>query len=292
MIGLAGLVVAACGGSDAPEPAAPETAAPEAETQTVSDASGVTAVELHKLDCGTIEISNLDDFSSSGDWAGQSDTYTDSCWLIRHPEGDMIWDTGVPGMLAGQPAFTQDIYTVSLAETLTAQLRHKGIEPSDIDYVAVSHSHFDHVGQVDQLSDATWLVYQSEHDFMFPENTEGEAEALTQFSAFAQMEMVPFSGEHDVFGDGSVVIFPVPGHTPGHCALQVTLEETGTVLLSGDLYHRKESRSGRHVPRFNTDEAQTLASMDLFEARAADLGAKVIIQHEPDDVDPLPDVLR
>jgi glyoxylase-like metal-dependent hydrolase (beta-lactamase superfamily II) len=297
MIGLAGLVVAACGGGGGPET---EAAAPdEAETATetggetaASESTGVESVELHKLDCGTIGVSNLDDFSSTGEWAGLSDTFTDTCWLIRHPDGDMVWDTGVPGMMAGQPAMTQDIYTVSLAATLSAQLREKGIEPSDIDYVAVSHSHFDHVGQIDQVSGATWLVPEVEHDFMFPDNTEGETEAATQFSAFAQMEMVPFTGEYDVFGDGSVIIFPTPGHTPGHTSLQVMLEETGPVLLTGDLYHRDESRSERHVPRFNTDEAATLASMDEFEARAQHLGAMVIIQHEPDDVDPLPDVMK
>ena len=297
MIGLAGLAVAACGSGDAPET---EAAAPdEAETATESagetaaaESTGVTSVELHKLDCGTIDISNLDDFSSTGEWQGITDTFTDSCWLIRHPDGDMIWDTGVPGMLAGQPAFTQDIYTVSLNETLSAQLRYKGIEPSDIDYVSISHSHFDHVGQIDQVSGATWLVPQPEHDFMFPDNAEGETEAATQFSAFAQMEMVPFTGEYDVFGDGSVIIFPTPGHTPGHTSLQVMLEETGPVLLTGDLYHREESRAGRHVPRFNTDEAATLASMDEFEARAQHLGAMVIIQHEPQDIDPLQGIIR
>ncbi|MCI4645118.1 MAG: N-acyl homoserine lactonase family protein [Hyphomonadaceae bacterium] len=292
-IGLAGLALtlAACGGSqDTPLPANEPAPAltPEPETET----SGIEQLELHALDCGTIEISNLDDFSSAGDWAGETDIFKDTCWLIRHPEGDLIWDTGVPGMLAGQPSFTQDIYTVSLEQTLTAQLRARGIRPAEIEYLAVSHSHFDHVGQVDQIPDATWLVHQAEYDFMFPEGVEGEGEAATQFSAFAQMAFEPFVGELDVFGDGSVIIFPTPGHTPGHTSLQVMLEETGPVLLSGDVFHRRESRELRRVPRFNTDEAASLASMDAFDARATQLGAKIIIQHEPEDIDPLPDVLR
>lgn len=288
MISLAGLAAVACGdGETAP---APNTPAPAGTAPVIEDASGIEQIELHVLDCGTIDISNLDDFSSTGDWAGQTDTFTNTCWLIRHPDGDLIWDTGVPGMLAGQPAFTQDIYTVSLAETLSAQLRAKNIAPSEIDYVAISHSHFDHVGQIDQVSDATWLVSKPEYDFMFPETAEGEA--VTQFSAFAQMTFEVFEGEHDVFGDGTVIIFPTPGHTPGHTSLQVMLEDTGPVLLTGDVYHRTESRQLRRVPRFNTDEAASLASMDVFEARAVDLGAKVIIQHEPDDIDPLPTVMQ
>ena len=89
MIGLAGLAVAACGSGDAPETEAAESAGETA----AAESTGVTSVELHKLDCGTIDISNLDDFSSTGEWQGITDTFTDSCWLIRHPDGDMIWDT-------------------------------------------------------------------------------------------------------------------------------------------------------------------------------------------------------
>ena len=83
-----------------------------------------------------------------------------------------------------------------------------------------------------------------------------------------------------------------PGHTPGHSSLLVNLPETGPVLLTGDLYHRAESRQLKRVPQFNTSEETTLASMDVFEAKAAELGARVIIQHEPADTDDLPDVMR
>lgn len=286
---LSVLGLAACGGGEAPAPTTPvEEAAEPAET---AASDRVTSLELHKLDCGTIAISDLDDFSSAGDFAGQTATFASTCWLVRHPEGDLVWDTGVPGMLAGQPSFEQDIYTVSLAETLSEQLRARGVSPADVDYVSISHSHFDHIGQVDQVSGATWLVHEDEYAAMFPAG-EDDSESVTQFSAFASMTFEQFSGEYDVFGDGSVVIFPTPGHTPGHTALQVTLEETGPVLLTGDLYHRSESRDLRRVPRFNFDEAQTLASMEAFEARADALGARVIIQHERGDVSDLPEILR
>jgi glyoxylase-like metal-dependent hydrolase (beta-lactamase superfamily II) len=91
-----------------------------------------------------------------------------------------------------------------------------------------------------------------------------------------------------VFGDGSVMILELPGHTPGHSALQVNLAESGPILLTGDLYHRSESRELKRVPRFNTDESQTRDSMEIFEALAKDSGARVIIQHEPADVATLP----
>ena len=283
------LSVAACGGSNTTD--TDVDTAPEPVTDATEDIGTIDQVELHVLDCGTIEISDLNDFSSAGDFAGETDVYTNTCWLVRHPEGDLLWDTGVPGMLAGQPAFEQDIYTVSLATTVTQQLRERGISTAEIEFVSISHSHFDHVGQVDQVSDATWLVHENEYAHMFPDNDEN-GESATQFGAFATMTFETFTGEKDVFGDGSVIIFPTPGHTPGHSSLEVHLDETGPVLLTGDLYHRTESRLLSSVPRFNTDETLTMESMAAFEARAEQLGARVIIQHEMDDIAALPDLLR
>ncbi|MEM9740425.1 MAG: N-acyl homoserine lactonase family protein [Pseudomonadota bacterium] len=289
MAALVLVALSACGGSDPSDTSEEIVVAPLSAS--LEAPSGVTQLELHKLDCGTIEISDLDDFSSAGDFAGETDTFNNTCWLVRHPDGDLLWDTGVPGMLAGQPAFAQDIYTVSLNTSVTQQLRERGISTTEIEFVSISHSHFDHVGQIDQVSGATWLVHENEYNHMFSGAVEGD-ETATQFGAFASMAFEMFSGEKDVFGDGSVVIFPTAGHTPGHTSLQLTLPETGPVLLTGDLYHRTESRELRRVPRFNTSEADTLASMDAFEGRAAALGATVIIQHEIDDTGPLPNVIR
>lgn len=288
---LAGaLVLAACGSEPPPPPAPvePDTDAAPATAQANAD-----ALELHVFDCGTIEVADLDAFSTAGDYAGESDTFANTCWLVRHPEGDLLWDTGLPGMLAGSDPQENGIFTVSLDQTLSEQMRTRGIDPAGIEYVSVSHSHFDHIGQIDQFDEALWLVHADELAAMFPpEDQEGAAETATQFAAFAPMTRREFTGEKDVFGDGSVVILPTPGHTPGHTALIVTLPETGPVMLSGDLWHRAESRELSRVPVFNTDEAETLASMEAFETRADRLDAKVIIQHEAADIAPLPDVLK
>jgi N-acyl homoserine lactone hydrolase len=83
------------------------------------------------------------------------------------------------------------------------------------------------------------------------------------------------------------VMLKLPGHTPGHNALLVRLA-SGPVLLSGDQYHFTEQVANRGVPSFNHDRADTLASHDRFDRIARNLGAKVIIQHEPADVAKLP----
>lgn len=282
------LVLGACGG-DTPETTASETSAPEP----VQQESAALTVDV--LDCGTIEVSDLDAFSTAGDYAGQTDTFTDTCFLVRHPDGNLLWDLGVPGILAIAGPQTQQIFTVSLDKTLTEHFSDRGLTPDDIDYVAVSHSHFDHIGQADQVSSSTWLVSQAELDAMFPDDSEAAniaAEQQALFALFEPMQKQAFDGELDVFGDGSVVIFETPGHTPGHTSLQLMMPETGPVLLTGDLYHRAESRQLKRVPRFNSDEGQTLASMESFEARAEALGAKVIIQHEPEDIEPLGGEIR
>ncbi|HSM54381.1 MAG TPA: MBL fold metallo-hydrolase, partial [Erythrobacter sp.] len=94
--------------------------------------------------------------------------------------------------------------------------------------------------------------------------------------------------DHDVFGDGTLLIKAMPGHTPGHTSLLVRLPEKGDVLLTGDLYHFEEQVTNRGVPEFNTSRADTLASFERFNAMAKALDATVIIQHDPRHLDRLP----
>ena len=279
------LALASACGSESP-------ASTEATLESPPETQQEAALEVDVLDCGTIEVSDLDAFSSAGDYAGETDTFTDSCFLVRHPDGNLLWDLGLPGVLAIAGPQTQQIFTVSLEQTITEQLADRGMSPDDVDYVSISHSHFDHIGQADQVAGSTWLVSQKELDAMFGEGAEIAQEQQALFSLFAPMEQKVFEDELDVFGDGSVVIFETPGHTPGHTSLQLMMPETGPVLLTGDLYHRAESRELKRVPRFNSDEAMTVSSMEAFEARADALGAKVIIQHEPADIDPLEGKIR
>ena len=287
------LLVGCSGGSETDASGPSDSAGPAASEPAQSTERA--ALHMYMLDCGTIQISDLDGFSSAGDFAGQTGMFADTCWLIRHPDGDLLWDLGLPSGLVGAGEQESDVFTLSMDRTLTDQMRDFGYAPWDLDYVSISHSHFDHSGQADQFQEATWLVHEAEYESMFPETPEAlenapevDGEVTNPFESFATLTHETFTGEHDVFGDGSVVIIPTPGHTPGHTALQVTLPETGPVLLTGDLYHRQISRELRRVPRFNHDEAQTLASMDAFEARAAALGAKVIIQHSLEDIAALP----
>jgi glyoxylase-like metal-dependent hydrolase (beta-lactamase superfamily II) len=146
---------------------------------------------------------------------------------------------------------------------------------------------------VDQVKDSTWLVHEKELAAIENPPADMDGQQKSFLAAFRKVEKRDvFTGEKDVFGDGTVVIFETPGHTPGHMSLQLKLPETGYVLLTGDLWHRTESRQRARVPRFNFNEDTTRSSMTAFDERAKRLNAKVIIQHEPADITPLGGMIR
>ena len=263
-------VVAACKASGAPDKAVTPAAGKAAE------------VSLTRLDCGRLSIKDFDAFFSDrpGLYPKGPREITDSCYLIRHGDQQMIWDTGFAAKLKGK---SQDLgdYVIHLDTTLAEQLAQVGLKPADIDIVGISHMHSDHTGQAAEFSNAKLLI--GKQDF---EKSAGKDDPFGPWRGSGK-PVTLLTADQDVFGDGSVVALHLPGHTPDHLALLIKLA-SGPVLLSGDLYHSTMAREKRGVPPFNTSRAETLASMDRFEALARKLGAKVIIQHEPADVAKLP----
>jgi len=260
--------------------------------QSTEQAPQGPAVQLYAMDCGRATFTNIGMFGSNGEYEGQARTLVDPCYLIRHPNGDLIWDTGFPDEVHNLPeglSIPSMGAHVTMPTTLVAQLAQINVTPADIDYVSLSHSHGDHTGNSTIFTDATWLVDVDERNWMFRD----EARIGPEFASYALLEgrptqLIEGEGNYDVFGDGSVVIIQAPGHTPGHAVLLVRMQNAGAVILSGDMYHLAESRERRTIPRFNTDPAQTLASMDKIERIAAQNNARVIRQHVQEDFDSLP----
>jgi glyoxylase-like metal-dependent hydrolase (beta-lactamase superfamily II) len=250
------------------------------------------AIELYAMDCGRIHFPDTGPFADDGSFDGVSREFVDPCYLIRHPSGDLLWDTGFPDTVASMPDGMELAGLgahVTRAVTLVSQLAQLGLTPADIEFLSVSHSHGDHVGNAGLFASATFLVDADERAVLFSE----EARAGEAFPNYAALEnaathLIEGDGNHDVFGDGTVTIIQAPGHTPGHTILRVDLADAGPVLLTGDMWHLAESRERRTVPRFNVDRDQTLASMDKVEALARETGARVIRQHVPEDFAGLP----
>jgi N-acyl homoserine lactone hydrolase len=237
-------------------------------------AAQAPALQLWRLDCGAIEVSDFDVFSDAYLYEGKPKSLTASCYLIRHGEQYLLWDTGVAG-----PA-KEWVFTVSLKERVVDQLKRISIAPADVDFVAISHYHDDHTGQAADFPGATLLMGSLDWDVV-KAHKEMAARFTPWISGGAKVE--PVARDKDVFGDKSVVILDMPGHTPGHKVLLVRLK-SGPVLLSGDLYHATEQVKNRGVPSFNTNRADTLASFERFQAIAKSLDAKVVLQHEPADI--------
>lgn len=238
-------------------------------------------VRLTRLDCGTApaEARDVGRFSDTFAYPELKVHFTYSCYLVKHGDQYLMWD-------AGQP----DNGSASAPEkNLVALLGELNIKPEQITYLGISHYHGDHVGQAPLLPQATLLIGKGDWDAITgvtPNSMANAAPFEHWISGGGKVEAMP--GDKDVFGDGSVVILTMPGHTPGHSSLLVRLEDMGNVLISGDLAHFHENYENNGVPTFNTNRADTLASFDRFKKMAESLDATVILQHDARDIEKLP----
>jgi glyoxylase-like metal-dependent hydrolase (beta-lactamase superfamily II) len=241
-------------------------------------------VTLTRFDCASSNgPADIGRFSDTMAYEGKKLQLTASCYLIRHADHYMIWDTGYPAAAGATPSGP----TVKV--TLIDQLAQLKIKPEQIDYVGISHYHGDHTGQAVSFPQATLLIGQGDWDVLkgpTPSGTTNAAPLQHWLSGEGKSEQV--AKDKDVFGDGTVVMLDMPGHTPGHHSLLVKLKEKGNVLLTGDQAHFRENYESNGVPTFNSNRADTLASFDRFKQIAKNLNATVIIQHDPRDIDKLP----
>jgi len=244
-------------------------------------AQAAPVVTLTRLDCGTsaapTDVSAR--FSDTYAYNGLKVQLSFSCYLIRHGDDYMIWDTG--NAVGTTPAAPK----TSLVDLL-AQLK---LKPEQIKYVGISHYHGDHTGQVSAFPQATLLIGKGDWDVL----TDSKSNGIVSPAPFAHWiggegKAEPVPGDKDIFNDGTVVMLSMPGHTPGHHSLLVRLKEMGNVLISGDLAHFHENYESNGVPTFNTSRTETLASIARFKQIATNLKATVIIQHDARDVGKLP----
>lgn len=270
LIGFLGLMLlSACGGNDSKK-----------TEEKIAEKPGV---QLYAFEVGDILVKDISLFNAGVD-VGQSKQFTNTAYLIRHPKGDLIWDTGLPDALA-EAAEGNDSpgFLMKMPKTLSGQLKEINYNASEVDFIAVSHLHGDHIGNMNLFSKATVVLQEEEYAGLFEGATPNPAVA-----SLVNNPSIKLKGDHDVFGDGSVVIMRAPGHTDGHQVLFVNLPETGPVVLSGDLWHFAKNRELRGVPQFNTNADATYASMDRVEAFLKEKGATLWIQHDYDQQQGIP----
>src|ERR1700688_1131698 len=244
------------------------------------------SLRLYVLDCGKITVANGDSMGFKPGELATSNMVT-PCFLIVHPRGTMMWDTGeIPDSAFKSGVAPQTAGAFTVDRPLLPQLAAIGYTPADITYLALSHYHGDHVANANAFAGSTWIVQQGDRDAIFaprPANQPrlGAGPNPDFFTALAKSKTIVLKGEdHDVFGDGSVVIKFTPGHTPGHQSLFLKLRKTGPVLLSGDLYHYPEEITYKKIPSFDTDKEQTAKSRAMIEEFVKKNNAQLWIQHD------------
>ena len=229
---------------------------------------------MYVLDCGTLLNRDPSAYDLTKAQVGVSDM-ADPCFFLVHSRGTLLWETGIDQIVENRlERFQRD----RIDKPLKGQLAEIGYKPSDITYLAMSHSHGDHAGNANDYAAATWIVQKAERDFMFAPNLPANINSK-EYAALRNSKTVVAMGDHDVFGDGAVVLLSTPGHTPGHQSLFIKLVKTGPIVLSGDLYHYPAERTFKKLPKADNAD-QTNASRATVEAFLKKTGAQLWIQHD------------
>lgn len=255
----------------------------------ISGQRAAPGLRLYVFDCGTLASADMSRYRLT-DAEVSTTRMSVACFLVRHPRGVLMWDVGaVPdqawtptGRPEPQHLMLPDGQTrdVTMTKQLLPQLADAGVPPAAVTFLALSHYHWDHTANANAFTAATWLARPGERDAMFA----AAPPPLTQPATYAGLRdartIAVTADDYDVFGDGAVVLKLAPGHTPAHQVLVVKLPRTGTVVLSGDLYHYPEERTLGRIPTFEADQGQTAAARRTIEAFVQQTGAQLWIQHD------------
>jgi glyoxylase-like metal-dependent hydrolase (beta-lactamase superfamily II) len=241
-----------------------------------------TSVRLYVLDCGTIGAMNPASYDLKVEEIKGSLDFVTPCYLVVHPKGTLMWDVGqIPDAnfpADGTPA-KQSVFTST--RKLATQLTALGYKPADITYVAMSHYHSDHTANANDFASSTWIVQEAERNAMFGQTGPRMAAPANYNKLRDAKSIVVANKDHDVFGDGSVVLKFTPGHTPGHMSLFLKFAKAGPIVLAGDLYHYPEERSLDRVPTFEADRDLTRKSRKALDEFVKQSNSQLWIQHDP-----------
>jgi N-acyl homoserine lactone hydrolase len=238
-------------------------------------------LRLYVFDCGSLAIPDTSPYQLKKEELATTKMSV-PCFLVAHPKGTLMWDVGAVPDSSFKPDGTHaPLRYATSTKRLTAQLAEVGYSPSDITYLSLSHFHWDHIGNANLFAPtATWLVRKLEREIMFSEPPSPRTEPVNYSGLKNSKTVIVTKEDHDVFGDGTVVLKSTPGHSPDHQVLFLKLSKTGPVLLSGDLYHYPEERKLSKIPTTEFNAAQTITSRAAVEAFLKKTGAQLWIQHD------------
>lgn len=248
-----------------------------------------TVERLYVLDGGIAEVSDASIYSP-GVHIGVPLTLSCNAYLIRHGESWLLWDTGTPDELIVESEGRIMAHGIRgiVKKTIVSQLDEIGVAPDEIGTIAISHAHYDHVGNSRLFSRAKWIAQKAEYDAMFGPNPASFGYLPELYAMLRKNAVEIVEGNYDFFGDGAACLIFTPGHTLGHCSLLIRLPESGAVLLSGDVAHNRENFRYHRVPSFNADPGASVDSIKKIEGLLLSERATLWVNHDKSQSDSLP----
>lgn len=175
-------------------------------------------------------------------------------WILDHPKGLVVYDTGNNVAVADGGCtshWTEGLCSflipgMTRAEVIDKQLEKLGYSVDDVKIVITSHSHLDHIGNIEMFPNAIHVIQKIElYQAWWPETFQrGGAHVMADYDDARDFNFLTLEGDYDLFGDGTVLILSTPGHTLGHQSVKLKLPETGTVILSQDAIWMAENLEG------------------------------------------------
>jgi N-acyl homoserine lactone hydrolase len=213
-----------------------------------------------------------------------------SCFLIVHPRGRLLFDTGLHcetmtnmlGRYGEERARRFGVHSKT-GDDVVSQLGRLGLQPADVSHVANSHWHFDHCGGNEFFPEATILVQQREMTAArSPEVLAAGRYRPSPPDFDHPLRYQPLDGEHDVFGDGAVVLFPTYGHTPGHQPLLVRSSRDTRVVFTADACYTRENMDRDILPTVVWDESEMSHALRRLRDLRDKQGARTVYGHDPE----------
>lgn len=240
-------------------------------------------------------------------WALTSQSWSEApinVFVIEHRNGLIVFDTGLDPAIVSDPNyidsavgrfFLNRIFRLHISpdEALGKQLQALGIQPTKITKAIISHLHFDHVGGISDIPQAELVVSRDEwqqlsephpeREWILREHIElpGAKWRQIEFTPSDDPLLAPFGGSHDLMGDGSIMLLPTPGHTPGSLSALLRSEGMAPVLLAADLAYDIDLLMKDQLP--GTGNADVLrasyAKVRVLKEQLPDL--VITVSHDP-----------
>lgn len=219
-----------------------------------------------------------------------------SMWVIDHPKGLVIFDTGNNVAISdgadnckkywapGNCDFLKPSQT--RADVIDAQLKTLGYDASKVKVVVSSHSHLDHIGNIEMFPNAIHVIQKKElYQGWFPEKFQGRTSpgsfVMADIDNAREFNYLELEGDYDLFGDGSALILSTPGHTLGHQSMKVKLGSGKTIILSQDAVWMQENLDG-YPAGLNYSVMDYTKSVNRLKFMRDLEGADIFMAHDQD----------